>query len=181
MKKLIVGLVSAVVLAIGISGNAQAATVVPVTIDSGNHIVLDKPENIVVAKVMKQEPDGGTTVRNIFDDNDNILIEGKYNKGTILLITYSKDIIVNIKANNLNVENKIIGQKFSTTVNVHTYLVTNVVGTKVYGLAMSDISASNKTITINKSFFKDGEVSKGNKILVTKTKQNKILKAKVIR
>lgn len=84
--------------------------VINLTQDDSGWTVLDMEGNVVVTEVVSDNNTGSDVV-NVFDKEDDLFLDETYPKGTILLVEFDGDQIVSVKKNDLNIANKVIGQK----------------------------------------------------------------------
>lgn len=68
----------------------------------------------IVVKVNSIESDEYVTALNVFDDEDEVVLDKEDLKiGDIVLVTFEQDDVVNVEKNTLNIENVVVGQEIT--------------------------------------------------------------------
>lgn len=121
MKKLILTLGMMVAFMFGFAMQADASTDHVHVVKKADFMTLDlkeEPNHTTIVGYTYSVGNGEAEVENIFDYTDNVYLEGEFAQdltvGDIVLITFYKDDVHEVKLNDLNIENKVIGQRLAT-------------------------------------------------------------------
>lgn len=86
---------------------------VDVVKENGYMVLEDnsKSDSTIVAKITGTEGKDYNNAVNVYDKKDTIVLDKGFKKGDIVLITFNGDDVVKVEKNELNIGDKVEGQK----------------------------------------------------------------------